>query len=174
MRYLILIILILYISSCTEKKELEYFWISSADNIHFDTIHITSIRTDSLPSGAKTIEYFSEDTIAYFVRMDTLLGSQTNRFKNIDPSLRLYSDTLIISGKDAFWIFKYIQNEDVEDGGKIHYWEKSIGIYSVHSTTWPGLTKLQTNDTILNEKINLLIDVTVPKFFIPKQNRSRF
>lgn len=160
-------------ASCTEKKQLKYFWVQTTDNIDFDTTLISSIRTDSLPSGAKTIEYYSRDTISYFVRMDTLFGSQTNRFKSIDHSLRLYSDTLIISGKDSFRVFKYIQNEAVEDGGIIHYWEKSIGIYSVHSTTWYDLTKLQTSDTLINNRINFLINLTVPAFFVGERKSDR-
>jgi hypothetical protein len=168
MKPLQIISLILIIASCSSNSKPKYFWVSYTGD-RADTTLIKRIEVDSFPSGAKTYFYYTGDTTHYFLRPDTLQGSQINLYWKTNQSLRLFHDTTIILNADTFHVFEFIQNEAVMDGATIHYWETKFGIYAKHSVTWPGLTILQTDDSVQNKKLKFLIRQTVPKFFLRKE-----
>jgi hypothetical protein len=154
------------LGACTHHPVPKYFWLSNDGRGGIDTILIDRIDVDSFPSGAKTYFYYSSDTTHYFVRPDTLLGSQRNLYQESNQPLRLFYDTILYLGSDTFHIYEFIEKEDVADGASIHYWDTRFGIYATHSATWPGVKILQTDDTIQNKKLKFLIKSTVPEFFL--------
>lgn len=169
MKFLVRIIIPIFFYACNDKN-LKYYWITFYNNKKADTIFITSILKDSFPSGATTYYYNARDTLHYFVRPDTLQGSQTNRFPKLDPTLRFFSDTILYTNQDTLYVYKFAQNELNKNEMKIHYWEKHIGIYAVQSFDLKTLTILQSNDSILNKKIDFLINRTIknPELFLKK------
>jgi len=166
MKHLLIIGLTLILVACGNNSRPSYFWVSYDDKGNADTTLIKRIEVDSFPSGAKTYFYYTSDTTHYFVRPDTLLGSQINLYKPSNQPLKLFSDTTIVHDADTFHIFKFIENREAVDRVIIHYWETKFGIYAIHSQTRPGLRIFQAKDPIQNRKINFLIRETIPKFFL--------
>lgn len=152
--------------ACGNNEESGYFWVSYNDKDSVDTILIKRIEVDSFPSKAKTYFYYDSDITHYFVRPDTLQGSQINLYKPNNHPLNLFSDTTVILNTDTFYVFKFIENKETVDRATIHYWETKFGIYAIHSQSRPGLRIFQTKDPIQNKKIDFLILQTVPKFFL--------
>ena len=159
-------ILFLVLVACARKQKPIYFWVSYDARGNSDTTLIRRIEVDSFPSGAKTYFYYTSDTTHYFVRPDTLQGSQINLYWPTNKPLRLFFDTILVHNNDTFHVYEFSENVQGFEGKIIHYWDTRFGIYAKHATTWPGITILQTTDTSQNEKLKFLIKQTVPKFIL--------
>lgn len=161
-------IIIIYLQSCNPKPDIKLYWLSSCGKNYevLDSTNIEHIDSTKFTTGIQRLIYFSKDTITYYVKMGAANASKTS-IDSIDSiRVRLAFDTIIIIGPEQFFVQRYIQNEDVMDGGTEYYWSSAVGVYATHSSTWPGLTILQTNDESMNGKIVKLVKATVPKFFI--------
>lgn len=163
------------LSSCSHQEQTKYFWVRfrGHDFHKSDTIQLTTYsiidKKDSTIINCEN-EY---EQLSYFVinSNDTsfiFLGPKNNIHQTKDSILfiRNFFDTIISFNKDSFRVKKFILDEFVTDGSSIYYFTPSLGIYAEHSGTWPGLKYLQTNDSLLNKKINFLIKATVPDFFV--------
>ena len=162
-----LLCLTLFLFSCEQKQDTKFYWIRFDRNYEIaDTNQIFHIDKTQLEDTTK-ISYFSDsDTLTYLLlnhnRDSSLItGSYSDR-----EYLHPLFDTTIILNKDTFAITKYLLNEFTIDGSSIHYYASGLGIYAVHSGTWPGIILLQSSDSTVNKEIKKLINITVPKFFI--------
>jgi hypothetical protein len=93
-------------------------------------------------------------------------GSSFTVSSDQDGLLVLIMDTTLTLEGNELMVTKYVQNKGVLDGEIIHYYSAQLGIFAVHSNTWPGLQFLQSNDTSQNKLVKDLIKATVPNFFI--------
>jgi hypothetical protein len=170
----IAILLILSVNSCKQKQNINYFWLASHGKNYerLDSIGIKRVETEIFKNGIQRLTYYSKDTMTYYVKPDAVKNSRTN-IKSVDErTLRLDLDTTILISKDTLRVQKYILDEEIMDGGVEYYWSPEIGVFAIHSSTWPGLTVLTTNDSMLNRKIFPLTKATVPDFFIRDKFKS--
>lgn len=98
--------------------------------------------------------------ISTLPRDSFLHGSDTAYF------LRCISDTFVTLDNHSIHLRKFILDEDVQDGASIHYFCDSIGVYAIHSDTWPGISMVQSNDSAFNFLVLRLVKQQVPDFFI--------
>ncbi len=174
LRFTILSFLLVLILSCRQHVSTEYYWIRLRGHEYerIDTIKISKFA--SFQNGDTTnLSYTSKyGNLIYFI-----VANKDSSFTKSDPKeaedltdglhyLHQILDTSIIIANSTFKIKKYIQDEFVTDGASIHYYEPTVGMYTVHSNTWTSLRYLQTSDSAINNKILRLIKATVPDFFI--------
>lgn len=159
-KILLLFYILFLIASCGKPK-LKYYWINY-DRGEVDTTFIKKIDVDSFPSGAKTYLYIGDDTTHYFVRPDTLQGSQVNLYWKTNRALRLVMDTSLVSEEENYRIFTFAERTGIIDSGRMHYWEPKYGIFAKHTSDYRKLTILQTDDTVENKKIKFLVQRMIP------------
>lgn len=154
--------------SCKQNEDKNFYWISfhGSDYEKIDTNQIFHI--DSSQSGDTTkISYFSQhDTLNYLLLHSTRDSSLIKSSYDDDGHIRALFDTTVVLDKDTFNITEYVLNEIVTDGSSIHYYTPSLGIFTTHSGTWPGIRILQSSDTVTNRKVRRLIKAAVPNFFV--------
>jgi hypothetical protein len=162
-----LLCLTFFLFSCEQKQDTKFYWVRfKGDSKIADTNQILHIDKSQVEDTTK-IAYISKiDTITYLLRIHNRDSSVISGSYNDREYLRHLFDTTVILGKDTFAITKYILNEFAIDGSSIHYYSSGLGIYAVHSGTWPGIILLQSSDSTINKEIKKLINITVPKFFI--------
>ncbi len=160
--------LTLLIYSCNPRQDTKYYWVSLGGSYdkNCDTNSIYHIDITYLGDTTK-ISYFAiRDTANYYLLTSNRDSSFIENFYDDDGHIRPFNDTLIVLNNDTFKVTKYVQNEFVIDGSVIRYYTPQFGIFATHSGTWPGLTLLQSTDTIMNRQIKQLIKIVVPKFFV--------
>ena len=169
-----LICLNLLFYSCKRKEsKKKYYWISYHKNYQIaDTNEIFHIDT-TLVGDTNIISYYSrEDTIQYFLvtnkKDSSLIKGPFEKYGLIRP----FFDTTIALNKNRIKLTKYVLNEFKIDGSSIHYFTPELGIFIIHSGTWPGIRYLQTSDTNINDEIDKLIKISVPRFFIQGKLKS--
>ena len=158
MKFLLLSVLIATLLGCNEKAQRSFFWVTNHCSNKFDTAFIKVQTLDSLPSGAKSLVYLSKDTVDYFVRPDTLFGSQVNRYMSNTKSLKLKRDSVLYKLATKFHVYEFWQ--EPFDSGEVtrHFWEPSIGVFAVTSTgSLRKIRILQSNDATLNNDIDFLL-----------------
>ncbi|AKD05322.1 hypothetical protein POKO110462_19220 [Pontibacter korlensis] len=148
-----------------EAQNTDYHWVTRKNTIN----QIAKIERQE--KGDTTIlSYFaSSDTLNYFTVNSNLLfidGSYQ------DGVLHQLVDTTIIISDKEYRVAKYIQNEEVIDGGVVHYYTPQFGVFAIHSNTWSGLQYLQSTDSTKNKLIKRLIKATVPEFYVRGELKS--
>ena len=169
--FYVLLCLIFFFNSCRQKENPKYYWVNFRDKQYekSDTNQIFHIDKTNFDDSIK-ISFFSKlDTINYILIKSNRDSSRINGFYTEYGNLRPLMDTSILLDKETCNITTYIFNEFVTDGASLHYYEPSIGIYAIHSNTWPGIIYLQTTDSSINNKIKRLMKTTIPEFFIRGQ-----
>ena len=174
-KFLKLFLLTLTFYSCTQKRQIRYYWVSFRGHEYEKSDTTQIMQVDRFQNGDTSIfSYVTKfGSISYFIMKNKdssfLISNPKDSVNHPNDSLvfiRLFFDTSIIFHNDTFKIKKYICDEFVTDGASVYYYEPTLGIYVAHSNTWPGIRYLQTSDTIINKKIDALIKATVPGFFI--------
>lgn len=169
---LLLTMLCLLNSSCTQKHEKGYFLVREDDQT-LDTISLSNIQTFKYPDGSQQIVfYFDElqflgDSVIYFFQPDTLHPSKpswTTQYEN--TYLRQVLDTTIYFQKDSFRVYKFHQEQSGFDDDMVYYWSPQVGMFAYHPYTWSSLAILQTADSTMNLAIYRLVIGVVPQFYI--------
>ena len=158
--YVLILMSVLVISCIKGKQEPGYHWVRGENSINVISKVKRLIKEDTT-----FLSYFANDTLNYILlsknRDSSLIGGSYQH-----GYIRSFKDTTINTNGNTFKVIKYIQNEDVIDGGVIHYYNPEFGVFAIHSNTWPGLTYLQSTDSVQNKRVKLLIKATVPEFNI--------
>jgi hypothetical protein len=167
--FLMFFCIIIILESCNQTEE-KYYWVSFDKRYeNTDSNQIFHIEKTILSDTVK-FSYLSKlDTIKYFFLNGTRDSSFIEGYYKEDGHLRPLFDTTVLLDKDTFNVTEYILNEHTADGASIHYYVPTIGVYAIHSSTWPGITYLQTTGTLINRKIKRLMKITIPDFFIRGQ-----
>lgn len=157
-----------FFTSCSEKESPKYYWVAFLDKQYekADTNQILHIDTINAADENKISFFSKHDTIQYTLGKSNRDSSFIDGFYTKHGQLRPLADTSILLDKETCNITTYILDEFVADGASLHYYEPTIGIYAVHSSTWPGIIYLQTSDSLQNSKIKKLMKATIPEFFI--------
>ena len=184
MRFLLFIIIIALLTSCSTKQSTEYF-VRSAGNSHFDTIPIVDIIVDSVSETAQTISYFTKkDTIGFALHTDSsvlsemsgntednkssaspsrsneIIGrSEPTHNKNHGFELHLIKTDSIRFQNDILKLYQYVQHTTDGDDN-FYYWGPGIGVICRHSTN--SFAILQSRDSSTNQKINRLLKMVDP------------
>ena len=166
-KLLTLLFLTFFLFSCEQKQDTKFYWVRfNRDYKIGDTNRILHIDKTRVGDTTK-ISYISKiDTITYLLLTHSRDSSLISGSYNNREYLHHLFDTTIVLDKDTFTVTKYILNEFAIDGSSIHYYAPGLGIFAVHSGTWPGIILLQSSDSSINKKIKELIKITVPKFFM--------
>ncbi|WP_161889365.1 hypothetical protein [Pontibacter russatus] len=149
--------------SCTKKEqETKYYWVTLKD----DKINQISRFDRQEKKDTSILSYYAQwDTLNYYILHKNRDSSFTVSSYQDGLLLPIMDTTLILNGNELM-VTKYVQNKGILDGEVIHYYSPQLGIFAVHSNTWPGLQYLQSNDTDQNKLVKDLIKATVPNFFI--------
>jgi len=167
--FTILSFLTLLLYSCNQKQDTKYYWVSFHGSYYenSDTNHIFHIDKTYLGDTIKISYFATRDTSTYYLLSSNRDSSFVEGSHDDDDGrIRPFNDTLIFLNNDTFKLTKYVLNELETDGSTIHYYTPKLGIFVIHSGTWPSLTILQSSDTIKNRQIKQLTKIVVPKFFI--------
>jgi hypothetical protein len=167
----------LILHSCRTENEDKYYWVNyhGRGGESFDTIRIARLVKPTFGDSTRFIYESPNASGDYFLieGKDTSYIRTRPKFK--PPSahsdigfeyLRKIGDTVVRIRDTSFRVAKFIYNEDVIDGGMIHYYTPAIGVYAIRSNTWPSIMFLQSKDSNFNNKIHELVKSTVPPFFV--------
>ena len=167
---IILLCVTFLFSSCEQKENPKYYWVEFDKRYEkSDTNQIFHFNQTNSADSIK-LSYFSKlDTINYILVKSNRDSSLITGYYTQHGHLRPLLDTSILLSQETYSVTVYIFNEFVTDGASLHYYEPTIGIYAIHSSTWPGITYLQTTDSLVNNKIKRLMKATIPEFFIRGQ-----
>jgi|SRR5579863_9877327 len=179
-RIILFIFILQFLISCIKKpkrdwdKGVKYYWVmwrgheyTKADTL---AIHIEkSFKGDTMLLKYFDSAGYTSYCIINYSDSSFLIENPPNRLLHLsDPVvyIRSFRDTTIYIDKDTFKVRIFIQDENIQDGATIIYYEPTFGFYAGHSDNWPGLKMLQSSDTAINRKIRSLVLATIPKFFI--------
>ena len=167
--FLVFFCVIIILDSC-KQVEVKYYWVQFDKRYEYaDTNQIFHIEKTTFFDTVKFAYLSKLDTINYFFLTHKRDSSFIKGYYHEDGHMRPLFDTTVLLEKDTFRVTQYILNENTADGASIHYYIPTIGVYAIHSNTWPGITYLQTTDTLINKKIKKLLKITIPNFFIRGQ-----
>jgi len=175
MRIFLGLLLTFILFACNQNNSTKFYWIRFQGR-EYQKADTTQIIKFNKISNGDTIKYSYQTKSGgfdFFIVKNKdsalIVYNPRDSLVHLNDSIvytRNFYDTMIIINKDTFKVEEFITDEFVTDGAAIHYFTPAFGLYAGHSNTWAGITYLQSNDTIVNKKINYLIKATVPKFFI--------
>lgn len=153
--------------SCRQKATPKYYWLYFDKRYEqSDTNQIFTIDQTNTTDSIKITYRSKADTIQYSFIKTNRDSSSISGYFGAAANLRPFADTAILFDEKSLNITAYIFDEFTTDGASLHYYEPSIGVFAIHSNTWPGITYLQCSDTTINRKIKQLMKASIPDFFI--------
>jgi hypothetical protein len=166
---------LLLLCSCTEKKNISYFWVRYNKDLEgTDTNWILQIDTLKAANTFQVYYLAQRDTIGYNIKPGQPSGSTIDWQYGGKGRLVWLSDTTVTIDYTSYKVTRYCLRDEAIDASTIHYWTPQVGIFAIHSGTWPIISILQCSDTAVNTQLNKLIVTTVPAFFISGQLQATF
>jgi len=167
---LFLFFTILIISCCssekiqTSNKSTQYFYVNynlgKYSELYLDTTKVV-YQSSTLDSIHTLIYESNVDTLVYKVKKSKNFQPEYfSREKLLNKSCFVYvsSKNFQIDGQ-VFYVYKYAYNPEGIDGCSTHFWSPDLGIFLKRFPTWRNFSKLQTNNTGINNQINLLAEL---------------
>jgi hypothetical protein len=152
---------------CRQKASPKYYWVYFDKRYEQpDTFPIFTINQTNTTDSIKITYLSKADTIQYSFIKTNRDSSSISGYFGATAHLRPFADTAILFDGQNLPITTYIFDEFTADGASLHYYEPSVGVFAIHSATWPGITYLQCSDTIINRKIKRLMKACIPEFYI--------
>ncbi len=163
-------LLLLILFSCKTKKEDHYYWVT-VDGEGCEKAETIKIK--------EIIKSHTRDSIVLCYRTDT--GQARYAFPLYSDTARIISDIpgLVIKPdkKRANYFVRVFDSEPnpkldtariqeymlvgfVGDQDKVHYFDKDLGVYVIRDIFGPWRRYLQSTDSVINKKLDSLIDLT--------------
>lgn len=163
-----IILLVPFLFCCKQKPVFKYYYLSYGGGSYqwADTLFISGIEKKRAGDTLKLEYDLQRDTLDYrLLKKEADHSFFTTSSGHLKP-MRLFSDTVVTVNHVSYAVSKYLMDEEIIDGSSFHYYCPQLGIFAMHSGTWPGIILLQTSDSNVNRTIIELAKSTVPSFFI--------